>query len=109
VLFFCIIIDSTDESLLCDQRIIAAAAASSGGVVLAQVKRICETGSLSSRSVGVPGAMVDCVCVVDESEQDIYHPMSYTKRNDPVLYGKIRSPAEDVPKLPLNLSQGELH
>lgn len=70
--------------------------------MLAQVKRICETGSLSSRSVGVPGAMVDCVCVVDESEQDIYHPMSYTKRNDPVLYGKIRSPAEDVPKLPLN-------
>jgi propionate CoA-transferase len=98
----CYSINTTDESLLCDQRIIAAAAKNSGGVVLAQVKRICATGSLPSRSVGVPGAMVDCVCVVDESEHDIYHPMSYTKRNDPVLYGIIRSPAEDVPQMPLN-------
>ncbi len=88
--------------MLCDQRIIATAAANSGGVVLAQVKRICETGSLSSRSVGVPGSLVDCVCVVDESEHDVYHPMSYTKRCDPVLSGEIRTPAEDVPKMPLN-------
>ena len=101
-LLCCCIINTTDESLLCDQRIIAAAAANSGGVVLAQVKRICETGLLPSRAVGVPGAMVDCVCVVDESEHDVYHPMSYTKRSDPVLYGKIRSPVEDVPKMQLN-------
>lgn len=90
------------ESLLCDQRIMAKAAKNSGGVVLAQVKRICANGSLSSREVGVPGVLVDCVCVVDESEHDIYHPMSYTRRSDPVLYGKIKQPVEDVPRMPLN-------
>ena len=90
------------ESLLCDQRNIAMAARNSGGVVLAQVKRLCAVGSLPSRSVGVPGAMVDCVCVVPEDGHDEYHPMSYTTRNDPVLYGEIKSPSDETPKMPLN-------
>ncbi|KAL7478453.1 hypothetical protein ACHAW6_004218 [Cyclotella cf. meneghiniana] len=90
------------ESLLCDQRIIATAARNSGGVVLAQVKRLSALGSLPSRSVGVPGAMVDCVCVVDEEDHDIFHGMSYTKRHDPVLCGEIRSPSDEVPKMPLD-------
>jgi propionate CoA-transferase len=90
------------ESLLCDQRIIATAARNSGGVVLAQVKRLSALGSLPSRSVGVPGAMVDCVCVVDEDDHEIFHGMSYTKRHDPVLCGEIKSPADEVPKMPLN-------
>ena len=46
------------ESLLCDQLVIAMAARNSGGVVIAQVKRLCQVGSLPSRSVLVPGAMV---------------------------------------------------
>lgn len=90
------------ESLLCDQRIIAAAARNSGGIVIAQVKRLCSLGSLPSRSVGVPGAMVDCVCVVDEEDHDTFHGMSYTKRHDPVLTGEIKSPIDDVSKLPLS-------
>ena len=90
------------ESLLCDQRNIAMAARNSGGVVLAQVKRLCAVGSLSSRSVGVPGAMVDCVCVVPEDQHDEYHPQSYATRSDPVLCGEIKSPADETPKMPLN-------
>ena len=90
------------ESLLCDQRNIAMAARNSGGVVLAQVERLCAVGSLSSRTVGVPGAMVDCVCVVPEDEHDEYHPMSYATRSDPVLCGEIRSPADETPKMALN-------
>lgn len=88
------------ESLLCDQRNIAMAARNSGGVVLAQVKRLCAVGSLSSRSVGVPGAMVDCVCVVPEDQHDEYHPQSYATRSDPVLCGEIKSPADETPKMP---------
>lgn len=90
------------ESLLCDQRIIATAARNSGGIVLAQVKRISALGSLPSRSVGVPGAMVDCVCVVNEEDHDIFHGMSYTKRHDPVLTGEIKSPSDEVPIMPLD-------
>ena len=90
------------ESLLADQRIIATAARNSGGIVLAQVKRLSALGSLPSREVGVPGAMVDCVCVVDEEDHDIVHGMSYTKRHDPVLTGEIRSPIDEVEKMPLN-------
>jgi len=90
------------ESLLCDQRIIATAARNSGGIVLAQVKRLSAVGALSSRAVGVPGALVDCVCVVDEEDHDIFHGMSYTKRHDPVLCGEIKSPSDEVPIMPLN-------
>lgn len=53
------------ESLRCDQLSVAMAARNSGGVVIAQVKRLSQVGSLSSRSVLVPGSMVShflCHC-----------------------------------------------
>jgi len=90
-----------DESVLCDQRIIAMAARNSGGVVLAQVKRLCSDGSIPARSVGVPGALVDCVVVVDEHEQDEYHPMSYTMKQNPVLTSEIKSPVDKLPRMDL--------
>ena len=46
------------ESLRCDQLSVAMAARNSGGVVIAQVKRLSQVGSLPSRSVLVPGSMV---------------------------------------------------
>ncbi|KAL7537947.1 hypothetical protein ACHAXR_008172 [Thalassiosira sp. AJA248-18] len=92
-----------NESLLCDQLITAMAARNSGGIVIAQVKRLCQVGSLPSRSVLVPGAMVDCVVVVDDDSHDEFHPMSYVTRDSPVLTGEIKSPVEDLPKMELNL------
>lgn len=89
------------ESLLCDQRIIAMAARNSGGIVLAQVKRLCSNGSLPARSVGVPGALVDCVVVVDDNEHDEYHPMSFTMRQNPVLTSEIKSPVDKLPRMDL--------
>ncbi|KAL9185145.1 hypothetical protein ACHAXT_002922 [Thalassiosira profunda] len=90
------------ESLVCDQLSIAMAARNSGGVVIAQVKRMCQKGTLPSRSVLVPGSMVDCVVVVDDDDHDTFHPMSYTTKYSPALTGEIRSPAEDVPKMELS-------
>ena len=46
------------ESLRCDQLSVAMAARNSGGVVIAQVKRLSQVGSLPLRSVLVPGSMV---------------------------------------------------
>lgn len=112
------------ESLRCDQLSVAMAARNSGGVVIAQVKRLSQVGSLPSRSVLVPGSMVrpivchdflfhyciklthvmqvDCVVVVGEEDHDKYHPMSYTTSHSPVLAGEIRSPIEDSSRLPLS-------
>jgi len=90
------------ESLRCDQLSVAMAARNSGGVVIAQVKRLSQVGSLPSRSVLVPGSMVDCVVVVGDDDQNNYHPMSYTTFHSPVLAGEIRSPIEDSSRLPLS-------
>jgi len=92
------------ESLLCDQRNIATAAKNSGGVVIAQVKRVAANGSLSSRQVAIPGALVDCVVVVDEPDHDDLHPMSYEERYNPNLTGELISPAgEEVVKMAMDV------
>lgn len=57
---------------------------------------------MSSRKVGIPGSLIDCVCIVDEEDHDTFHGMSYTKKHDPVLCGEIKSPSDDVQKMPLN-------
>jgi len=92
-----------DESLLCDHKITAAAAKNSGGIVIAQVKRIAQSGSLPTREVAVPGALVDCVVVVPEELHEEKHPMSYFKVDDPVLACKIRTPANAMEKMPLDV------
>jgi len=91
------------ESLICDQRSIATAAKNSGGIVIAQVKRLAANGSLSTRQVAVPGALVDCVVVVDEKDHDSLHPMSFEERHNPVLTGEIVSPVGEVTKMPLDV------
>jgi propionate CoA-transferase len=91
------------ESLMCDQMITAAAARNSGGIVIAQVKRLAANGSLPSRSVAVPGPLVDCVVVVDEKDHDTLHPMSFMERHNPVLTGEFRTPQNRIPKMPMDI------
>jgi len=90
------------ESLFCDQKIMAMAARNSGGLVLAQVKRLSTDHGIPTRSVHIPGALVDCVVVVDENEHDSYHPMSYDTRYDPVLTNEIRAPKDTINRIALD-------
>ena len=53
------------ESLRLEDLAMALAARNSGGIVLCQVERIAETGSLDARRVRIPGIMVDCVVVAE--------------------------------------------
>ncbi|EEC47286.1 predicted protein [Phaeodactylum tricornutum CCAP 1055/1] len=92
-----------EESVICDQKILAAAAKNSGGIVIAQVKRLAADGTIPCRSVAIPGPLVDAVVVVDEKDHDSLHPMSYVERNNPSLTGQIKTPQDEVQKMPLDV------
>jgi len=87
------------EALTLDCLAQAMAAHNNGGIVIAQVERIVEQGSIKPKDVKVPGILVDCIVVADPPEM---HRMNYGKIYDPALSGEIRVPVEGMPKMPLD-------
>ena len=87
------------EPLTLDCLAQAMAAHNNGGIVIVQVERIVEQGSIKPKDVKVPGILVDCIVVADPPEM---HRMNYGKVYDPALSGEIRVPVEGMPKMPLN-------
>jgi propionate CoA-transferase len=86
------------ETLRLETLSLALAAHNSGGIVLCQVERIAESGSLDARQVRVPGVFVDAVVVAGPDD----HMQTYATGYNPGLSGEIRVPAETVRPLPLN-------
>lgn len=86
------------ESLRLETLAMAAAARNSGGIILCQIERIAEAGSLDARRVRVPGILVDCV-VIAEAE---HHMQTYGTQYNPAMSGEIRVPLETLPPLPLD-------
>lgn len=87
------------EALTLDNLAQAMAAHNNGGVVIAQVERVVEHGSLTPKDVKVPGVLVDCVVVADPPEM---HRMNYSVDYDPALSGEVRIPVEGLTKMPLD-------
>lgn len=87
------------EALTLDCLAQAMAAHNNGGVVIAQVERIVEYGSLKPKDVRVPGILVDCVVVADAPEM---HRMNYGVHYNPALSGAIRVPVEHMPRMELD-------
>jgi propionate CoA-transferase len=86
------------EGVLLEQLAIAQAAKRWGGVVIVQVERVVEAGSLHPKSVKVPGMLVDYV-VVGKPE---HHKQSISTQFDPVFSGDIRLPLGALEPMPLD-------
>ncbi|HYG89275.1 MAG TPA: CoA-transferase [Azospirillum sp.] len=80
------------EALTLEALAIATAARNCGGVVIVQVERIAERGSLDARTVRIPGVMVDCVVVVPLEQ----HWQTFATPYNPAFSGEIRVPMQSI-------------
>jgi propionate CoA-transferase len=87
------------EALTLEALAIATAAHNCGGIVIVQVERVAERGSLNPRQVRIPGVLVDCVVVAEKPE---YHMQTFSTQYSPAFAGEIRVPLDSLPPLPMD-------
>jgi len=87
------------EALTLEALAIALAAHNSGGVVIAQVERLAEAGSLHPRQVKVPGILVDCVVLAEKPE---HHGQTFATVYNPTYTGETRAPLGSLAPMPMN-------
>jgi len=85
------------EALTLEALAIAMAARNSGGIVIAQVERVAESGSLNPRQVKIPGVLVDCVVVARPEN----HWQTFATPYNPAFSGEIRVQADSLPAMPM--------
>ena len=85
------------EPIFAENLSVAQATHRRGGIVIAQVERMTEAGTLKGKDVKVPGILVDYVVVEPDAWQ------SYVLEYDPAYAGEVRVPQGDMPVLPLDI------
>ncbi|MFN6994865.1 MAG: acyl CoA:acetate/3-ketoacid CoA transferase [Aquincola tertiaricarbonis] len=85
------------EALTLETLAIATAAHNCGGIVIVQVERVAERGSLPPRQVKIPGVLVDCVVVAERPE---YHPQTFATAYSPAFAGELRVPLHEAEPMP---------
>ena len=91
------------EALTLEGQAIAMAARNSGGIVIAQVERIAEAGSLNPRQVKIPGILVDCIVVAEKPE---WHMQTFMEQYNPAFSGEIRVPVSSLE--PMEMSERKI-
>jgi len=87
------------EALTIESLAIAMAAHNSGGLVIAQVERLVERGSLNPRAVKIPGILVDCVVLARPEN----HQQTFASAYNPAFAAEVRVPVDSLAPLPLDL------
>lgn len=87
------------EALTLEALAIAMAAHNSGGIVIVQVERIAESGSLHPRQVKIPGILVDCVVVAEKPE---YQMQTFIEPYSAAFASEIRVPMSSIQPMALN-------
>ena len=87
------------EALTLEAQAIAMAAHNSGGIVIAQVERIAERGTLNSRQVKIPGILVDCVVVAEKPE---YQMQTFIETYNAAYSGELRVPMSAIPAMEMD-------
>ena len=91
------------EALTLEAMAIAMAAHNSGGIVIIQVERIAERGTLNPRQVKIPGILVDHIVVAEKAD---YHMQTFVDAYNPAFSGELRVPMSSIP--PMELSERKI-
>jgi propionate CoA-transferase len=87
------------EALTLEALAIAMAVRNSHGIVIAQVERVVESGSLNPRQVKVPGILVDCVVVARPEN----HWQTFATPYNPAFSSEIRVRTGTLPPIDMGV------
>lgn len=84
------------EAIFGEMLSMAQATHNAGGIVIVQVARLAQRGSLAPKNIKIPGMLVDLV-VVDPQQMQ-----SYTTQYNPAFSGELRVPLDEIPPIPFD-------
>ena len=91
---------TTEEAMKLEVLPAVMAAKRYGGRVIAQVKRVVQTGSLNPKEVTVPGVFIDDIVVCENPLEE--HRQTSSWYFDPSYCGQARVPQENIPAASFN-------
>lgn len=86
------------EALILNALEMCQAAKKCGGIVIVQVERLAEPGTLRGRDVVIPGMLVDYIVVAKPEN----HWQTFSEQYNPAYSGEIKVPQHTIKPLPLD-------